>query len=81
MKFAIRFLKRAIPFIRLGAAELEDLDDNTSGNDDRIARAVNYGGDVIEAVIDQQPIPFPPLDLFSAQQLAELKREIDKRAA
>lgn len=80
MKNALRWLKRGLPFLRLGAAELADYDDNTTGTDDTLARWLDYAADVIEAIVFGRPIPLP-LGLLNKEQVAELAEDAEKRSA
>jgi hypothetical protein len=76
MKNALRWLKRALPFLRLGAVELSDLDENSTGTDDQVARWIEYIADVLEAIVRGQPIPLP-VGLFSKEQIEELSAKAE----
>ncbi len=60
MKEVIRYLRIAKPFLQFAGEELSNLDENTTGNDDRAAAAIVYVVRVIDAMIKGQTIPDAP---------------------
>jgi hypothetical protein len=66
MKNVLRWLKLALPFVHLAADELENIDDNETGTDDKSAVAIHYAADIIEAISKKKAIPYPPDALFAS---------------
>jgi len=54
------FVRMAIPFLRSGAESFRNQDPNDTGRDDMIGLSLEYAADLIEAVINHQPLPKAP---------------------
>jgi hypothetical protein len=54
------FVRMAIPFLRSAGDSFREQDANDTGRDDMIGISLDYAADLIEAVINHQPLPKAP---------------------
>lgn len=66
---------------QMGEPILSNLDSNDTGPDDVAAKWVGYAGRCATAIGLNQPVPLPPLAIFTDEQIGELTAQLAKHTA